>query len=310
MPKRIVPCGRFLSETLFFGAWLFSFFAAVGTAETLVFVAPDGNDRFSGTIPRVNAEKSDGPIQTLAEAVRRIEKIRQGPTRLTEPVAVELANGVYELSETLALTPSVSGTPDAPTVFRAAPGARPVISGGRTLHGFHVGDDGRWRVTLDDVKNGNGFFQQLFVNNQRRFRPRLPKDSDYRIAERIAAPALPGQWKGDRQFRFSDEEIRADWKNLNDVEILAFHHWTMSRQRIGSVGPGNIVTALGEPILVEAAVTHISGEGNEEKRTVLPAAPENSPWGVYIPGNRYFSKTFLKRSRNRGSFISTGRPVN
>ena len=278
------------------------FFLPALSAEQIFYVTPDGNDTFSGTAASLNAEQNSGPLGTLAEALQRVEKWRAENPAFTEPVVIELADGVYELAETLALTPSVSGNAQSPTIFRAAHDAKPVISGGRVIHGFTIGDDGRWRVTLENVKNGSWYFQQLFVNNQRRFRPRLPKNTDYSITERIATPAEEGQWRGDNQFRFSNDELCADWKNLNDVEVLAFHNWTMSRQRIKSVSPEKIVTMLGEPILVKAAVTHISGNGENEVRTVLPASPSNSPWGVYIQGNRFFVENVFEALSQPGEF--------
>ena len=283
-------------------AGLFALCAVTSFGDTVLYVSPDGNDAFSGGAAAVNAEKTDGPIRSLAEAVKRVEQIRAETPALNEPVVVELADGVYELSETLALTAKISGTDLSPTLFRAAANARPVISGGRTIQGFTVGQDGYWRVTLDDVKNGKWYFQQLFVNNQRRFRPRMPKNVDYRITERIPSPSEINQWKGDTQFRFSGDEIRDDWKNLNDVEVLAYHNWTMSRQRIKSVGPEKVVTALGEPTLVEAAVTEVTGEGADKVVTVLGASPSSSPWGVYVAGNRYFVENAFETLSEPGEF--------
>jgi hypothetical protein len=77
------------------------------------------------------------------------------------------------------------------------------------------------------VQAGNWSFAQLFVNDQRRYRPRLPKQDYYHIAEQL----------GRREFGFAGDEIRADWANLSDVEVMPFHDWAASRMRIGSVVP-------------------------------------------------------------------------
>ena len=176
-------------------------------------------------------------------------------------LTVEFADGFYPLEKTWKLDPSWNGTADAPTVFRAAPGAKPILSGGRVITGWKVGEDGRWRVTLDDVKAGNWYFIQLFVNNQRRFRPRLPENGVYNIAEHLPE----GDGKPDKQFRFNAEDgLRADWKNLHDVEILAFHNWEMSRNRIDSINE------------------------SEKIARVLGSSSSGSPWGQYVAGLRYF----------------------
>ena len=60
-------------------------------AETF-YVAPDGNDQWSGRIERPNAGRTDGPLASLAgarDAVRRLKS--RGP--LAEPVRVVVAGG-------------------------------------------------------------------------------------------------------------------------------------------------------------------------------------------------------------------------
>ncbi|MBQ3333315.1 MAG: hypothetical protein IJG83_07825, partial [Thermoguttaceae bacterium] len=125
------------------------------------------------------------PGDGLAAAVEKAEAILPEARAAGDSVVIELADGMYELEDTLFLTSKISGTPQAPTIFRAADGARPVISGGRRLTGFTAGDDGYWHLTIDSVKNGDWYFQQLYVNNHRAERPRLPKEGCYTIAERI-----------------------------------------------------------------------------------------------------------------------------
>ena len=252
--------------------------ASIVSAERVIYVAPEGNDVFSGSTAALNAEKTDGPIRSLAEAVRRVEKFRAENAAFSEPVVVELADGVYELAETLALTPKVSGTAVSPTVFRAAPNARPVISGGRTIQGFTVGEDGFWRVTLDDVKSGDWYFQQLFVNNQRRFRPRMPKTSDYQIAERIESPTPVGRQTGDNKFRFTGDEIQSSWKNLGDVEVFAYHNWTLSRQRVAAV------------------------DDAEKIVTVKGCSPSTSNWGIYAKGHRFYVENVFESLNEPGEF--------
>ena len=57
------------------------------------------------------------------------------------------------------------------------------------MRDWTVDHDGRWHAVLPEVKSGQWSFAQLFVNDQRRFRPRLPKHGYYKIAEQVPATA-------------------------------------------------------------------------------------------------------------------------
>ncbi|MBQ6619272.1 MAG: right-handed parallel beta-helix repeat-containing protein [Thermoguttaceae bacterium] len=185
---------------------------------------------------------SVSPGEGLAAAVEKAEAILPTARACGDSVVIELADGMYELEETLVLTPAISGTQQAPTVFRAADGARPVISGGRVLTGFAAGGDGYWHLTIDAVKNGDWYFQQLYVNNRRAERPRLPKEGCYTIDERIFygevdenADAKTKDQCGELGLRFTSDEIRSDLRGLADIDFCAPQRWVMSRNKIDSI---------------------------------------------------------------------------
>ena len=56
---------------------------------------------------------------------------------------------------------------EAPVSFEAAPGARPVFSGGRRIVGFQPGANGIWTANVPEVAAGRWYFEQLWVNGQR-----------------------------------------------------------------------------------------------------------------------------------------------
>lgn len=187
-----------------------------------LYVSPLGHDAWSGRLPEPSADGNDGPLATLARArdlVRALPK--------TAPIRVLLRGGVHELAETLTFRPEDSGTVEAPIIYGAYPGEQPVISGGRTLGGWQVGEaNGQacWTLTLPEVAQGNWYFTQLFVNGERRFRSRLPKQGYYHFT---------GQPDGHRMFDWYGPTQRAEyqegdiqrWKNLDDVEIVSLQFW-------------------------------------------------------------------------------------
>lgn len=202
-----------------------------------LYVATDGNDAWSGTSDAPDAGKSDGPFATLSRARDELRK------HAGAGGSVWVRGGVYALPETFELTPTDSGTPEMPVIYAAYKEEKPVFSGGVKLSGFKRGADGRWTLQLPEVQQGKWAFTQLFVNGQRRQRPRLPKDSYYFIA---AAAAPTAGIKGVDRFRFNPGEIKADWSNRENIDVLVFHNWCMSRLPVANVDEaGHIVTLAG-----------------------------------------------------------------
>ena len=76
----------------------------------------------------------------------------------------------------------------------------------------------------------------MFVDDGRRFRPRLPKQGYYQIAGQLK-PTPEAEGKGSNQFEFKGDEIRSDWANAGDVEVIPFHEWAVSRMHIAAVYP-------------------------------------------------------------------------
>lgn len=207
---------------------------ASNTLQAVTFhVAPDGNDVWSGRQARPNAHQSDGPLATLTGARNAIRRLKmQGP--LAEPVQVMVAAGVYPLRETLVFEPQDSGTATTPIAYRAADGARPVLSGGRAITGFQRGEGALWVADIPDAVGGKWQFRQLFVNGRRARRARTPNEGYLHVEGLVEKPdpKKPETWEQpvDR-FRFKAGDLHA-WKDLNDVEIVVFHSWNTSRDAL------------------------------------------------------------------------------
>jgi copper-binding protein NosD len=210
-----------------------------GPQPVVFFVSPHGNDAWSGRRPDPGGK--DGPFATLERAraaVRALHR-RQTPPR---PIRVVLRGGTYFLNRPLLFGPEDSGTPAAPVLYAAAPGETVILSGGRRLPGGRWGQvNGRkaWVVELPAVKARTWRFRQLFVNGERRPRPRLPRQGEYRIE------ALPGYdpqaggyafLAGTRQFVYQGNDIQP-WRNLRDVEVIGISRWIDQRLPIQRVEP-------------------------------------------------------------------------
>lgn len=210
--------------------WAFGGSAIFAGESVHYYVALDGNDAWSGTLPAPNRNKTDGPFATAARAQ---QAVRDARAKARGAITIHIRGGIYFLELPLVFMPEDSGAADAPIVWTGYRDERPVISGGARLTGWRR-DGTVWRLTLPEVAGGEWNFIQLFVNGERRYRPRLPKKGYYFIAGDLP-PSAANKTKGHDRFRFAESNVRADWKNLNDVEILAFQLWTMARLRVASV---------------------------------------------------------------------------
>lgn len=203
-------------------------------AQIILHVAPDGNDAWSGNLQAPNANRTDGPFASLSGARDAIRKMKAAG-QLKAPVRVLLHSGVYYLSETFTLEPQDSGTEQCPITYAAAPGAKPVVSGGRPIAGWHRHSETLWTTELPDVKAGKWNFRQLFVNGERRILARAPNEGYFRVAGN--APSLPDPITGKLTdvskiaFRYAPTDIKP-WLDLRRGNLMIFHNWKSGMLRI------------------------------------------------------------------------------
>jgi len=209
------------------------------------YVATTGRDTWSGHRAAPTANHTDGPFASMTRAARAVRDLRAANRKLTRPITVAIRGGFYPLSEPIRLGPEDSGTTSSPTTFAACPREIPILSGGRKLTAWTLDSRGWWHKTLPEVTAGKWKFQQLWVNGERRYRSRLPK-AGYFLVDEALPPSPKAAGKGFDQFRFRAGDIRADWHNLSDVEVLGFQIWTMARLPVASVDEaGRTVTFAG-----------------------------------------------------------------
>ncbi len=213
-----------------------------------LFVSPDGNDAWSGQLAEPNDARTDGPVATIHRAQELVRQLKQQQPDRDQPIVVTVRGGTYFLDRPITFRPEDSGSEKAPVVYQAHENERPIFSGGVQINGWEVDDQGHWQAVLDEVKAGKWSFAQLFVDDQRRFRPRLPREGYYRIAKEVP-PSEKAAGKGHDRFGFSGDQLKTDWANLDDVEVMAFHQWSASRMRIASIDPQQeIVTFTGNTL--------------------------------------------------------------
>lgn len=245
------------------------------------YVAANGQDNWSGTLASPNALRTDGPFATLARARLAVRALKTSRSERA-PIRVLVRGGTYFLEEPLVFEPEDSGTSDAPIIYAAYPGEKPILSGGLAITGWKPTLVGRKSLWVADVPRGVPLSsRQLFVNGKRCARPRLPKEGLYRIAE---VPDLTTDTpKTARQtlFRFFAGDIRP-WENLTDVEVVALCFWVESRMPIARVDEASRI--------VEFSQGSIFRLSDDFSMTPAPYYVENVFEALERPGEFYYQR--------------------
>ncbi|AWS43439.1 hypothetical protein DKM19_20715 [Streptosporangium sp. 'caverna'] len=129
--------------------------AKAARAGHTIVVAPTGADKADDKGPG----SADRPLATLKEAQRRA---REATAEANRDVTVLLLDGTYRLASPLRFDAADSGRNGHTVTWKAAHGARPVLSGARPVTGWEPDDDatGVYRAHV-----GTGFdSRQLYVD--------------------------------------------------------------------------------------------------------------------------------------------------
>jgi uncharacterized protein (TIGR03437 family) len=249
--------------------------SAPAPASVTFYVAPNGNDSWSGRLAAPNSANTDGPFATFERARAFVQSIvKAGLTR----VSVQFRAGTYYLPATEMLTAADSGSPSLDIVYQNYPGESPVFSGGVRVQNWTNAGGNTWKTTLPASTQ---YFESLFYNGTRRLRPRLGGylGAYYRVANTVylnappppaAAPQancavyIPGSgWECFDRFQYSKADpIVSTWKNLapaagnscgqptgnpalaGDIELLVWEQFSTSKLRISCVDTANQIVYL------------------------------------------------------------------
>jgi hypothetical protein len=230
-----------------------------GGPPATYYVATNGSNAWSGTLPAPNTNNTDGPWATFDHARTFIRTLNK-----TNTVTVQFRAGTYYLTATEAFASTDSGTSNAPIIYENYPGETPVISGGKTITGWAPSPTigGAWQASVA------GFtpFEQLWVNGQRRYRAQAASTNasgyfynlgpiyvdcacgcsnanyaqGYSPSMLVTSGTNAGRYECFDRFFFNTGDINPGWSGLantnHPIEIIDFEDWTIARMRLQSIG--------------------------------------------------------------------------
>ncbi|GAB4018629.1 L-rhamnose mutarotase [Spirosoma koreense] len=192
-----------------------------------VWIAPDGSDANAGT-----AEK---PLASLQLALRKVRELRRlADPSLANGAHIYLKDGIYALSEPVFIRPEDSGTPTSPTVIEAAPGAKPILSGGIAITGWQklkgtvagLPKEAVGRVWVADAPTVGGRLlecRQLWVNGAKATRA---KDTPYPLMNRILS------WNKAEQTCWIPAPRFGDLSKAAGMEMTIHQWWAIANLRV------------------------------------------------------------------------------
>ncbi len=208
-----------------------------------LYVSTQGNDRWTGKLAEPNAAGADGPLATVERARNVVRALKQSGS-LPGPITVWLRGGRYPIKQTIEFTCEDS----APVTYAAYPGENPMIDGGTPITNWQVTSGPHGPMWIASVPPSSSF-RSLFVNGQRRSRPRLPKipagtdgrDAFYRMehvanVDFVRSGGTTDLFDGWDRFIARPGDIN-QWHNLQDVEVVVVHYWIEERMPMASFNP-------------------------------------------------------------------------
>ncbi|NQT02046.1 MAG: right-handed parallel beta-helix repeat-containing protein, partial [Planctomycetes bacterium] len=201
-----------------------------GARDSVYYVAVNGDDSWSGRLPRANAKRTDGPFATLEAACKASRKLG---TKRQKKIIIQ--QGRYFFDKPLVLTDR-----DAGLSIESAPGARVYIYGGRKIIGWKKwhGHPARefYAAELPGVKSGSWDFRALVVNGRFCPRARLPEKGYFEHLSNFNVPWMSttgGGWKRKptkeelTTLKYRPEDL-GPWLDINNAEVTVYHMWDES----------------------------------------------------------------------------------
>ena len=196
-----------------------------------IYVSPKGNDNDPGTKAK--------PVASLQKALRIAREIRRLNQVLEhEFILISMAGGTYPLSESVIIRPEDSGKP-TPTLIMAAPGERPILSGGVNVTGWQkangninglpkIAKGKVWVVDAPVVGDEVLNFRQLWVNDIKATRAR---DRNVDSMSRILS------WNHHDESCMIPKPGTGDLSNVKGMEMLIHQMWAIAILRIKTYEP-------------------------------------------------------------------------
>lgn len=250
----------FLSLCFVISSGLFASSNAAPSGK-IFYISPQGNDAWSGTLSKPARGRTDGPFATITRARDAIRQLKKDGS-FNQSVTVYLRGGTYFLKETVVFTPEDSGTEQWPIRYVNFGNETPILSGGQLIEtDWKTSGANQIQAILPEVKNGDWYFYQLFIDGERWTRARTPNEGFHTMAGEM-------RLEGPARFTFQDGDIKKEWIEYGDVDVIGLAKWAEIRMPIVDVDEANRTATLTKQ------VPPSNWQGENNPRYWIENAPE------------------------------------
>ncbi|NLZ05174.1 MAG: right-handed parallel beta-helix repeat-containing protein [Phycisphaerae bacterium] len=216
-----------------------------GAEAATLYVAPNGNDAWSGRATRPNTDRTDGPLATLGAACRAARTLgTEAPRRIV------VQAGEYYIDEPIVLTDRNNGL-----TIEATASTDVTLYGGRMVTGWQKDGPDFYAATLPGVKEGQWDFRALIVNGRYCPRARLPKEGRFEHRSVFDVPWMSttgGGWKRKptgielTTMKYRPEDL-GPWLDIRNAEITVYHMWDDSMVGIAAIDTATHTLTFSSP---------------------------------------------------------------
>jgi hypothetical protein len=238
------------------------------------YVAPFGDDAWSGRLADPAPERTDGPFATL-EGAREAVRAARRSLGLPHGAEIVLRGGTHRRSQTFQLTAEDSGRPDAPLAVRSAPGEQARLMGGTPLEAWRLVDDPaalarlpeaardhvvHIKLPLPSSEGADAAFSspgesfELFYDGRPMTPARWPNSGFAKIAAALGSTpvdvrGVKGCVEGRLQLEPLAEARLARWQGESDPRAHGYWFWDWSdqRHRVQTIDPERRTIELAPP---------------------------------------------------------------
>lgn len=213
-----------------------AFTAAALAAPAQFYIAPDGNDAWSGVLAEPNGDGTNGPLATLEAAQEKVRALKSSGAAWSGADVI-LRGGTYRLTQALEFTPVDSGTKNNPVTYKTHEGEQAIISGGLPITGWKQNGE-LWQVNWYELAGTEQPIEALWVDGEYRHVARTPNEGFLHTAGRAPAGKNPQTGEEvDRSkiaFKFHEGDIQ-QWPDVDDATVVVFLSWDTLFGKIASV---------------------------------------------------------------------------
>ncbi len=216
---------------------------ALWAAPPIFYVAANGNDAWTGTLPEPNG--SDGPFATLHQAQQALRA--RGPA---EGGAVYVREGTYYLPKPLRFEAADSGAPDKEVLWQSYRGEKVRLLPARRIEGFTPFKDAILQCNLEPFGLAGKPCQQLFFKSARQILARWPnKGADALPGGGWAFIAAPVENDRSASFHYADDRP-AQWKSAEGAQISIWpnYNWWQTIEKLGRIDTASKIITLEHPL--------------------------------------------------------------